>query len=113
MQKSWLIFSTLLLFLLMVFLSLPVFAEEVLDPVPSESISVDSIEDTQDSQETETTVPAPTVAPFDFALLENSSVQAVQRLDQVLQILSGMLFFLGVSSGILFAKVLFDRIRTV
>lgn len=113
MQKSWLIFSTLLLFLLMFFLSLPVFAEEVLDPVPSESTSVDSIEDTQDSQETETTVPAPTVAPFDFSLLENSSVQAVQRLDQVLQILSGMLFFLGVSSGILFAKVLFDRIRTV
>ena len=97
----------------MFFLSLPVFAEEVVDPVPPESTSVDSIEDTQESQATETTVPAPTVASFDFALLENSSVQAVQRLDQVLQILSGMFFFLGVSSGILFAKVLFDRIRTV
>lgn len=59
------------------------------------------------------TAPAPTVAPFDFVLLEESSVQTVEQLDQVIQILTGMLFFLGVCAGMVFFKVLADRVRSV
>lgn len=59
------------------------------------------------------TVPAPTVAPFDWYTVEESVVQTVERLDQVVQLLSGMMFFLGVCAGIHFFQVLSGRIRTV
>ena len=65
------------------------------------------------SESEETVVDDIPVAPFDFGLLEESAVQAVERLEQVIQILSGLLFFLGMCAGMLFFKVLADRVRSV
>lgn len=89
------------------------------DPSATEVVEeADSIDETEappeseePSQDSAEAPPAPTVAPFDFVLLEESSVKAVERLDQLVDILTGMMFFLGVCSGILFAKVLFDKVH--
>lgn len=83
------------------FLSWPVFADEVSD------------QNSEETQETESTIPTPTVAPFDFAFLEQCAADSLQRLDRIILILTGIIFFLGIGSGLFFAKVLFDRIRTV
>lgn len=93
----------ILLLVVALFLMAPVAWADGVDDLP---------DDTTDTEPTET-APAPTVAPFDFVLLEESSVKAVQRLDELKDVLSGSLFFLGVLSGMVFFKVLADRIRTV
>ena len=128
--ESWVI-VILALFLLFPFHA----AADVPDPLdPSDFPTTELIEEAETTEETEAieeteappeTVendpepiqdptedsPSPTVAPFDFVLLEESSVKAVERLDQLVEILTGMMFFLGVCSGILFFKVLSDKVH--
>lgn len=95
--------------------------ETVVDDIPEETEAPQETENqeepsdqgTEDPTESTATPSGPTVAPFDFVLLEESAVQAVERLDQVIQILSGLLFFLGMCAGMLFFKVLADRVRSV
>ena len=95
--------------------------ETVVDDIPEETEAPQETENqeepsdqgTEDPTESTAASSGPTVAPFDFVLLEESSVQAVERLDQVIQILSGFLFFLGMCAGMLFFKVLADRVRSV
>lgn len=95
--------------------------ETVVDEMPEETGAPPETADQKEPSDQGTEVPnestvapaAPTVAPFDFVLLEESSVQAVERLDQIIQIFSGMLFFLGMCTGMLFFKVLADRVRSV
>ena len=95
--------------------------ETVVDDIPEETEAPQETENQEEPSDqgtedpTESTAPpsGPTVAPFDFVLLEESAVQAVERLDQVIQILSGLLFFLGMCAGMLFFKVLADRVRSV
>lgn len=95
--------------------------EEIVDEIPEETEAPPETVDQEEPSDQGTEVPtestvtpaAPTVAPFDFVLLEESSVQAVERLDQIIQILTGMLFFLGMCAGMLFFKVLADRVRSV
>ena len=95
--------------------------ETVIDEIPEETEAPQETEEQEELSDqaaedpTESTVAptGPTVAPFDFVLLEESSVQAVERLDQVIQIMSGLLFFLGMCAGMLFFKVLADRVRSV
>lgn len=93
--------------------------ETVVDEIPEETEAPPETVDQEEPSDQGTEVPtegtpaAPTVAPFDFMLLEESSVQAVERLDQIIQILTGMLFFLGICAGMLFFKVLADRVRSV
>lgn len=124
--RSWLI----IILALAVLFPFHVAADEPPASEPEETVVDEIPEETELPQETEnqeepsdhgsedptegTVAPAgPTVAPFDFVLLEESSVQAVERLDQVIQILSGLLFFLGMCAGMLFFKVLADRVRSV
>jgi len=115
---------TLILVFALVFCFLPVSAwaddVEIPNDVTEASESAETTEETifndsndADISEPGETIPAPTVAPFDFVLLEESSVQAVERLDAIIDIFSGFLFFLGVGSGMIFFKALSDRIRTV
>ena len=95
--------------------------ETVVDDIPEETEAPQETENqeepsdqgTEDPTESTAASSGPTVAPFDFVLLEESAVQAVERLDQVIQILSGLLFFLGMCAGMLFFKVLADRVRSV
>ena len=89
--------------------------ETVVDDIPEETENQEEPSDqgTEDPTESTAAPSGPTVAPFDFVLLEESAVQAVERLDQVIQILSGLLFFLGMCAGMLFFKVLADRVRSV
>lgn len=95
--------------------------ETVVDDIPEETEAPQETENqeepsdqgTEDPTESTAAPSEPTVAPFDFVLLEESAVQAVERLDQVIQILSGLLFFLGMCAGMLFFKVLADRVRSV
>lgn len=90
--------------------------ETVVDDIPEETEApqeTENQEEPEDPTESTAAPSGPTVAPFDFVLLEESAVQAVERLDQVIQILSGLLFFLGMCAGMLFFKVLADRVRSV
>lgn len=113
--KSWLL---LILALLLLF-PFRAAAEEIPESSEQETVETQPEEtEASDGSDEETTVPsetvpAPTIAPFDWYTVEESVVQTVDRLDQVVQLLSGMMFFLGVCAGIHFFQVLSGRIRTV